>query len=268
MTTEKKGSQAALEALLKRFSFRVYYRDDDGWCGSCDQYVEEDCWEQCQTETPADALRLAIAKTVEIAAQEKEDPEDQVPESLRYHVMNLSLEAQLDLLSDFIQSVLSAHGDEALIRRKLRESARMLANYCVDDSDPFLMLPVLLYDVEDGLVCAHAVELDVSARGSSDAKAIRALQRELLRVFVDGRYDLDASRIPCVPRPEIAARYARARELMIKNLEGSDRMTTIDIPTDREILGHLARLAGDEAGAPGPYGYQKAKRVRPKDEAL
>jgi hypothetical protein len=227
-----------------------------------------DAWENCEGDSPSEALQFVIGKVMQIAAEEKEVLRDDIlPESLLAHASSLSLDAQLNLLENLVGWMLSEKEDDDSkdrLRRELRGAAKSLANLCFDRGAPRPTLPVLLYDVEEGLVCAHAVELDLTARSSSDAKALRALKSEILRTFAEGRYDDDPSRIPYVPRPEIAARYEAARARRVRGSNEGDRIAKVGIPGEMEVLGYFARLAkaGGEGGSPGLYGYERARRTR------
>jgi hypothetical protein len=103
-------------------------------------------------------------------------------------------------------------------------------------------LPVLLYDGE-GLVHAHAVELDLMTTGATDAKALEWLTHVVLSQFAAAKRDEDPSHIPLSTEPEIRRRYETARARILRGLppEG-DRTASLPLPREKVIADYAATL--------------------------
>jgi hypothetical protein len=106
-------------------------------------------------------------------------------------------------------------------------------------------LPVLLYE-EEGLVHAHAVELDLMTTGATEAKALEWLAHIVLSQFAAAKRYEDPSHVPLSTEPDIRRRYetARARLLLGLSSEG-DRTASLPFPSEQAIAERAATLEVD-----------------------
>lgn len=104
-------------------------------------------------------------------------------------------------------------------------------------------LPVLIYD-EDGLVYAHAIELDLVAHGTTEVEALERLERVVLAQYAAAKHFDDPSLIPFQADPAIVQRHVRARDRLLRRLPPQgDRTASLSLPSDRAIAEYADSLA-------------------------